>query len=63
MKTDQKWKELIAQAQARFEALTPEQQAAERQAQRESFARGMGPCEHGVYDFEDCPKCREKARG
>lgn len=38
--------------------MTPE----EIQAQRESWARGMGPCEHGVLDFEDCPQCRAKAR-
>ena len=27
--------------------------------QRESFVRGMmARCEHGVLDFEQCPKCR-----
>jgi hypothetical protein len=40
--------------QAAQHVMTPE----ELQAQRESFARGMGPCEHGVYDFETCPDCR-----
>lgn len=30
----------------------------EHKAQRESYARAMEPCEHGVLDFEDCPKCR-----
>lgn len=29
--------------------------------QRKSWARGMGPCEHGIFDFEECPECREKA--
>jgi hypothetical protein len=31
---------------------------AEIQAQRESWGRGMAPCEHGVADFEDCCQCR-----
>lgn len=31
----------------------------ERQAQRESWVRGMTtPCEHGVRDFEQCGECR-----
>lgn len=40
---------------ARRYKMTP----AEIQAQRESWARGMSPCEHGVSDFETCSKCRE----
>ena len=32
----------------------------EIEAQRQSWVRGMTtPCEHGVMDFETCPKCRE----
>lgn len=31
---------------------------AEIAAQRESWARGMSACEHGVLDFEDCAECR-----
>src|SRR5690606_22432732 len=27
-------------------------------AQRESWARGMAPCEHGVADWEECAECR-----
>jgi len=30
----------------------------EIQAQRESWVRGMAPCQHGVRDFEECPDCR-----
>jgi hypothetical protein len=36
--------------------------AAELEAQRESWVRGMGPCEHGDPDWETCPECR-KASG
>lgn len=35
---------------------------AEKEAQRQSFARAMAPCEHGVPDFEQCPACRQVAR-
>lgn len=50
---------LIAEAVARFDSLSPEEQRAHRQAQRESFIRGMTtPCEHGVLDFEQCGECR-----
>lgn len=32
--------------------------AAEIEAQRKSFIRGMTtPCEHGELDFEQCPQC------
>lgn len=48
--------ELLTASQVHI--LTPE----EVQAQRESWARGMAPCEHGVFDFEDCPLCRTKAQ-
>lgn len=36
---------------------TPEQKAAMREAQRESFIRAMAPCEHGDPDWETCPEC------
>jgi hypothetical protein len=47
-------------------ALPPEERAElerrERQAQRESWIRGMTtPCEHGVLDFEQCGECRSCA--
>lgn len=38
---------------AKNHIMTPE----EIQAQRESFARGMAPCEHGDPDWETCPQC------
>lgn len=49
-------------AHARLAAMTPEDQAAHWQAQREIFVRAMcTPCEHGMLDYEQCPKCREEA--
>lgn len=37
--TEQELKELVAKAQARFDALSPEEQAAHRAAQRDSYVR------------------------
>lgn len=52
--TDPELTHLLAEAAKR--EMTPE----EIQAQRESWVRGMTQgCEHGVLDFEQCPKCRE----
>ena len=31
----------------------------ELEAQRASWVKAMGPCEHGVLDFEDCAECRK----
>ena len=60
--TEQELKELAAKAQARFDALSPEQQSAHREAQRQSFVRAMTTrCEHGELDFEQCIECREAA--
>jgi hypothetical protein len=28
-------------------------------AQRQSWIRSMGPCEHGNRDFEQCGECRK----
>mgnify|MGYP000255244711 CR=1 FL=1 len=53
---------LITEANARYNAMTPEQQAAMWQAQRESFARAMAPCEHGIADF-DCRSVGNFLRG
>ena len=51
-------REALAKSEERFNSLTPEQRAAEMQAQRESFVRAFTtPCEHGELDFETCPKC------
>lgn len=33
-------------------------EVAERRAQRESWIRGMAPCEHGMADLEECIECR-----
>lgn len=56
-------KDKADQAINRFNALTPEQQKAHRQAQRESWVRGMtATCEHGVKDFEQCADCRAAAQ-
>ena len=63
MRDDPELERLVAEAEARFAALTPEQQAEHRRLQAESFARSMAPCEHGVTDWEDCAACRDEARG
>jgi hypothetical protein len=59
---EEELKVLIQQAQARYNALSPEAKEAHDKAQRESWIRGMGPCEHGDYDWETCPRCLEKYR-
>lgn len=61
--TEDEFKALVAQAQARYDALSPEDKMAADQRQRESWLRGMtARCEHGMVDYEQCPKCREAAR-
>ena len=50
---------LVAEAQARYLAMTPEQQAAMWEAQRQSWLRSCEPCEHGMRDWEQCEKCRK----
>jgi hypothetical protein len=63
MKGERDLKRLADEAMARFNALSPEEQKAHRQAQRESWVRGMTtPCEHGVLDFEQCGECRAMTR-
>lgn len=47
-------------AYKRLRNMTPEQKRAEYEAQRESWVRAMGPCEHGDYDWETCPDCLTK---
>lgn len=39
---------------------TPQQRAEMIAAQRESFIRAMGPCEHGNYDWETCSQCLQE---
>jgi hypothetical protein len=52
----------MAEIEASRAALPPEERARleadELAAQRESWVRAMGPCEHGVLDFEECADCR-----
>jgi hypothetical protein len=55
--------ELFARAKAKVEAMSPAERASMYEAQRQSWARGMAPCEHGVADWETCPDCREQAKG
>ena len=50
---------LLDDALRHVRALSPQQYEDMLRAQRESFVRAMGPCEHGVRDWEDCPRCRE----
>jgi hypothetical protein len=52
----------IAQAKARYEAMSHDEQAAMWKAQRESWVRAFTtPCEHGELDFEQCQQCRSAA--
>jgi hypothetical protein len=55
---EDKLRELVAKANARYDAMTPEEKRAHDEAQRASFVRAFAPCEHGRIDFETCPKCR-----
>ncbi len=51
--------ELLKRAKELFKKVTPEKRAAMMEEQKKSFVRGMmARCEHGVLDFEQCPKCR-----
>lgn len=55
--------QLLVEARAKYEAMSPEELAKMEQAQKESFVRAMTtPCEHGVLDFEDCAECWGKWR-
>lgn len=51
---------LLKRAVAAYNAMTPEQRREHDEAQRQSWVRGMAPCEHGVSDWETCPDCRAK---
>lgn len=58
-------REMIDRIEAKRAAMSAADRAElerlELQAQRESWMRGMAPCEHGVADFEDCAQCRAGA--
>ena len=51
--------DLVAKSKEIVAKMTPEEREAMLQEQKKSFVRGMMTrCEHGVLDFEQCPKCR-----
>lgn len=52
---------IFERAKAAVEAMSPAEYKAMLDAQRESWARAMAPCEHGIRDWEDCPDCRREA--
>lgn len=52
--------EMVAQARDRYNNMSEEEKREHDQLQRESFIRGMGPCEHGDYDWETCPQCLQR---
>lgn len=61
--TEKSIDQLLVEAKAKYEALSPEEKTKADQAQKESFVRAMTtPCEHGVLDFEDCHECWGKWR-
>jgi hypothetical protein len=50
---------LIEESKQRVANMTDAERAAMFEEQRKSWVRGMTKgCEHGVLDFETCPKCR-----
>jgi len=56
-------RDALVAAHERTLAMTPDQKRAMFDAQRESFIRGMEPCEHGDRDWETCPDClKEQCR-
>lgn len=59
-------KQMLADIKAKRAAMPPAKRAKleadELQAQRESWMRGMAPCEHGVLDWEICVECRNGPR-
>jgi hypothetical protein len=51
----------IDEAMRRVEAMAPEEKREMYRKQRESWVRAFQPCEHGIYDFEQCGDCRGDA--
>lgn len=62
MKTRPPLLELLRKSVAAYEAMSPADKASHDEAQRQSWIRGMAPCEHGARDWETCPECRTAAR-
>ena len=54
--------EALRRATSLAAALTPEQYEEMLWAQRESFVRAMGPCEHGVKNWETCAECKNSTK-
>lgn len=48
----------LEEAVAFVKAMSPEDYAAMIEAQSQSYARSLAPCEHGMVDFEQCSECR-----
>ena len=54
----------LRRALTKYYGLSREEQEAMHEAQRRSWLRGItAKCEHGIADFEQCPKCRSANRG
>ena len=53
--------DLLRRAAEAYRNLSPEEKVKHDEAQRQSWLRGMAPCEHGVSDWETCPQCRAQA--
>lgn len=50
---------LLKEAKTRIDNMTEEEYREHFHAQKQSYVRGMmATCEHGIKDFEQCPKCR-----
>lgn len=51
---------LLEQAKRHLARMSPEDRRKMYEEQKQSFVRALTtPCEHGVLDFETCPKCRK----
>lgn len=50
---------LLEQVKQHMARMSPEDRRKMYEEQKQSFVRAFTtPCEHGVLDFEQCPKCR-----
>lgn len=50
---------LLERAKQHMARMSPEDRRKMYEEQKQSFVRAFTtPCEHGVLDFEQCPKCR-----
>jgi hypothetical protein len=59
MSKSEEIEELIKKSKEAVAKMTPAEYDKMMEAQKRSFVRGMtAKCEHGVLDFEQCPKCR-----